>query len=103
MVITPRRNGDVIICVDLTNLNKVVKREVHPMASVDENLAKVKNSKLFSKLDANSGSFFSVADKLGREFMIHLQSAPMTVHSVAATISFPSSLSSLDLRSVAMT
>ena len=32
--------------------------------------------------------------------MILLQSAPMTVHNVAATICFPSSLSSLDLRSV---
>ena len=55
MVITPKRNGDVRICVDLTNLNKAVKRAVHPMASVDENLTKVKNSKVFSKLDANSG------------------------------------------------
>ena len=50
-----------------------------------------------------AGSFLSATDKLGREFMILLRSAPMTVHSVAATISFPSSLSSLDLRSVAMT
>ena len=55
MVITPKRNGDVRICVDLTNLNKAVKREVHPMATVEENLAKVENSKIFSKLDANSG------------------------------------------------
>ena len=53
MVITPKRNGDIRICVDLTNLNKAVKREVHPMASVDKSLTKVKNSKLFSKLDAN--------------------------------------------------
>ena len=55
MVIAPKRNGDVRICVDLTPLNKAVKREVHPMASVDENLAKLKDSKVFTKLDANSG------------------------------------------------
>ncbi|XP_048586619.1 uncharacterized protein K02A2.6-like [Nematostella vectensis] len=55
MVIAPKRNGDVRICVDLTPLNKAVKREIHPMASVDENLAKLKDSKVFTKLDANSG------------------------------------------------
>ena len=44
-----------------------------------------------------AGSFLSAADKLGRE------SAPMAVHSVAATIFLPSSLLSLDLRSVAIT
>lgn len=55
MVVVPKRNGDVRVCVDLTNLNKAVKREVHPMASVDENLAKIRGSRLFSKLDANSG------------------------------------------------
>ncbi|XP_048583904.1 uncharacterized protein K02A2.6-like [Nematostella vectensis] len=55
MVIASKRNGDVRICVDLTPLNKAVKREIHPMASVDENLAKLKDSKVFTKLDANSG------------------------------------------------
>ena len=50
MVITPKRNGDVRICLDLINLNKAVKQEVNPMASVDENLAKVENRKVFSKL-----------------------------------------------------
>ena len=43
-----------------------------------------------------AGSCLSATDKLGREFMILLQSAPMTVHSAEATISFPLSLSSLD-------
>ena len=43
------------ICVDLTHLNKAVQREVHPISSVGENLAKLGDSKIFSKLDANSG------------------------------------------------
>ncbi|XP_076038210.1 uncharacterized protein LOC143023540 [Oratosquilla oratoria] len=55
MVNVVKPNGDVRICVDLTPLNKAVKREVHPMASVDENLAKLRGSKVFTKLDANSG------------------------------------------------
>ena len=47
-------NGKVRICVDLTELNKAVQRKVYPMPSVDESLAKLRNSKIFSKLDANS-------------------------------------------------
>ena len=48
-------NGKVQICVDLTELNKAIRWEVHPMPSVDESLAKLGNSKILSKLDANSG------------------------------------------------
>ena len=55
MVVVPKSSGDLRICVDLTPLNKAVLREVHPMASVDENLAKIKGSQFFTKLDANSG------------------------------------------------
>ena len=49
-----KTNGSVLICVDLTHLNKAVQREINPMPSVDENLAKLGDSKIFSKLDANS-------------------------------------------------
>ena len=55
MVQVPKPSGEVRICVNLTPLNKAVKREIHPMCSVDENLAKIQNSKIFTKLDANSG------------------------------------------------
>ena len=55
MVPVPKANGSVRICVDLTQLNKSVQREIHPMSSVDESLAKLGSSKIFTKLDANSG------------------------------------------------
>ena len=55
MVPVPKSNGRLRICVDLTHLNKAVQRELHPMPSVDESLAKLGQGKLFSKLDANSG------------------------------------------------
>ena len=59
MVCVPKANSKVQICVDLTPLNKVVQHEIHPMATVDENLARVKGSWVFSKVDANrvSGRF----------------------------------------------
>ena len=54
MVVVPKPSGDVRICVDLTKLNANIKREVHPLPSVDYTLGKIWNSKIFSKIDANS-------------------------------------------------
>ena len=55
MVVTPKANGKVRVCVDFTALNQYVKRENHPLPSVDTTLAKLSGATLFSKLDANSG------------------------------------------------
>ena len=55
IVVVPKPDGSVHICVDLTHLNKAMQREVHPMFSVDESLAKLGQSMIFSKLDAKSG------------------------------------------------
>lgn len=55
MVVVPKSKGKVRICVDLTKLNTSVKRERHPMPSVEQILAQVGDSKVFTKLDANSG------------------------------------------------
>ena len=55
MVVVPKPDNTVRICVDLTHLNSAVKREIHPMKSVDESLAQLGSSTTFSKLDANSG------------------------------------------------
>ena len=54
MVVTPKENGDVRICVDLTKLNKSILREAYPLPSVDFTLGKLSRSKIFSKIDANS-------------------------------------------------
>ena len=55
MVVAPKLNGNVRICVDLTRLNNSVRRERHPLPSVDQVLAQLAGAKIFSKLDANSG------------------------------------------------
>ena len=47
--------GGVRVCSDLTMLNRAVKREVHPMKSVDESLAQLAESLYYTKLDANRG------------------------------------------------
>jgi hypothetical protein len=55
MVVVPKADGGVRICVDLTKLNRYVKRERHILPSVEHVLAQVGDAKVFSKLDANSG------------------------------------------------
>ena len=55
MVVVPKANGKIRICVDLKPLNENVMREVHPLPTVDETLARLTGAKVFSKLDANSG------------------------------------------------
>ena len=55
-IVVPKANKmGVRLCVDLTQLNKAVKRECHPMSSVDGSLAKLSNARYFTRLDANSG------------------------------------------------
>ena len=55
MVVLPKKDGKVRICVDLKPLNSSVKRETHPLPKVDDTLAQLSGAKTFSKLDANSG------------------------------------------------
>ena len=55
MVVVPKKNNTVRICVDLKPLNESVLREIHPLPRVDETLAQLAGATVFSKLDANSG------------------------------------------------
>ena len=57
MVVVPKPNNAVRICVDYTELNKVVRREVYPMSHVEASLAKLGRGTIFTKLDANSGFY----------------------------------------------
>lgn len=55
-VSVPTEWCSAMICVQkLTQLNRGVKRIVCPMPSVDESLSEMRQGKIFSKLDANSG------------------------------------------------
>ena len=52
-IAVPKKKGKLRVCIDFTNLNKSVKREYHPLPLSEEALAK--QSRVFSKLDANCG------------------------------------------------
>ncbi len=55
MVVVPKQEGNVRICVDLTKLNASVCRERVMLPSMEYILAQIGEAKYFSKLDANSG------------------------------------------------
>ena len=56
IVVVPKPNGDLRICLDLTQLNKETKREFYELPSVDDTLAKLGSGcNYMAKLDANAG------------------------------------------------
>ena len=55
MIVVPKKDNTVRICVDLKPLNTSVLRETHPLPKVDDTLAQLAGAKVFSKLDAKSG------------------------------------------------
>ena len=63
IVVVPKSNDRVRICVDLTKLNENVCGERHILPSVEETLAQLGDAKVFSKLDANSGFWQVKLDK----------------------------------------
>ena len=55
LVTVRKANGDLRLCIDYRNLNNALNRERHQIPSFEELLYKMKDVKLFSKLDARSG------------------------------------------------
>ena len=55
MVVVPKADNKVRICVDLTKLSESVQRERHLLPSVEQTLGQLAGAKIFTKLDANSG------------------------------------------------
>ena len=55
MVVVPKKEGKLRICVDLKPLNECILHEIHPLPKVDDTLAQLYDAMVFSKLDANSG------------------------------------------------
>ena len=51
MVVVPKKSGDVRICVDFHLLKESLERETHPLPTVEETLAQLAGTTVFSKLD----------------------------------------------------
>ena len=55
LVIIPKKNGEIRICVDMRMANQAIERERHPMPTVDDLIHTLNGATVFSKLDLRSG------------------------------------------------
>ncbi|XP_021347384.1 uncharacterized protein K02A2.6-like [Mizuhopecten yessoensis] len=55
LVIVPKPNGKLRLCLDPRNLNKYIRREHFKLPTREEIMSKFAGAKVFSKLDASSG------------------------------------------------
>jgi hypothetical protein len=55
LVVAPKDNGDIRICVDMRRANDAIIRERQPIPTVDELLHDLNGSTVFSKLDLKWG------------------------------------------------
>ncbi|XP_062585167.1 uncharacterized protein LOC134246834 [Saccostrea cucullata] len=51
IIVAPKPNGDIRLCVDMRQANQAIIRERHPIPAVDEILQNLNRSCIFSKLD----------------------------------------------------
>ena len=55
VVIVPKNNGEIRLCVDIRQANQAIMQRRHPIPTVDEVLHTTNGSKVFSKLDLKWG------------------------------------------------
>lgn len=64
MVVVPKGNDDVRICVDLTKLNEYIERPIYPTTSPQDAIDNIPpGSQYFTKLDATHGYWQIPIDK----------------------------------------
>ena len=54
IVIVPKKSNNVRICIDMREANKAITREKHPMPTVEDLMADLNSSVVFSKLDLSN-------------------------------------------------
>ena len=55
LVVIPKKDSDVRLCIDMRMANKAIQRERHPTPTVDNLIHAMNGAKVFSKLDLRAG------------------------------------------------
>ena len=55
LVVVPKTDGDIPICVDMRRANSAIERERHPIPTIEEVLYDLNGSTVFSKLYLKCG------------------------------------------------
>jgi len=67
MLTVVKPNGKLRICMDPKDLNEAIKREHHPLKTIEEILPEINGAKIFTKLDATSGFWQCALDEESSE------------------------------------
>lgn len=63
MVVASKKSGDIRLCIDPQQLNKALKRELHPLPIMDDVLPELSNAKVFSRFDLRNGYWQCILDE----------------------------------------
>ena len=55
VVIIPKPNNEIRLCIDMRRANEAIQRERHPIQTIDEVLQELSTSKIFSEIDRQWG------------------------------------------------
>ena len=66
LVVIPKNDGTVRLCIDMRMPNCAIKREHHPTPTVDDLIHAMNGAKVFSKLDLRSGYHQLILAKVSR-------------------------------------
>ena len=63
MVVASKKSGDIRLCIDPQQLNKALKRELHPLPVMDDVLPELSRAKVFSRFDLRNGYWQCILDE----------------------------------------
>ena len=67
LVIIEKPNGDLRLCLDPRDLNRVIKREHYKKSSADDIISRLKGKKIVSVLDSKDGFWHVPSDEVTSE------------------------------------
>ena len=70
IVVAPKKNGEIRICVGMRQANKAIERERHITPTIDDIIVKLSGSTVFSKLNMNQGFHQCVLLKESRHITV---------------------------------
>ena len=62
LVVVPKKNGMLRLCLDPKDLNKAVQREHYPLPTIEDVATRLHGAKVFTKLDVRSGFWHITLD-----------------------------------------
>ena len=63
MVVVPRRNGSLCICLDLKVLNRAIQGHHYPLPTIEDIATRLYDAKLFAVVDVKNGFWHVVLDE----------------------------------------